>query len=251
MANGIYCRNSFSIIEKAINDFRTSEDINHSGMKGEAREIFFKSIIEPFIIKEYSIGSGKIVDFENNQSDQSDLIIYNSNIIPPFLFDEMSKKGFFPIESVFYWMEIKSQANSKEIKDCIKKVNSLHKLKYSPETAKEAMGYVTGFFAFSSDLKGPPNDELERFKKEDKNFESDPKINFICILGRGYWYFNSMYKKWIYFPANKDHLEIVGLISGISNTLSNLLYTKPPAKIGPYLINQTDSQLILDLNSIK
>lgn len=248
MTNSFFRSNSIKVIDQVLSDYKITQKINHPGMKGRAREIYLEKIINPFIVSGYNFGTGKIVDFLDNQSDQIDIIIYRKNILPPLLYDEGAEEGLFPLESVFYAIEVKTIANNNTIKDAYKKAKSLTKLK-TPVNS-ELSWHITGFFAFNSDLKNEPEKELDRFRKNDNNFDTTPIIDFICIIDRGYWYFDKKYEKWLYYPATKEHTEIIGLIAGISNTLSAYFYSKKPSLIGVYLLNKRENDLIKKVNKI-
>ncbi len=116
-----------SAAKKMFIDFNESKSINHNVVKGTTREnIIIRNFLNPYIPKKYSIGSGVIVDINNQQSKQQDIVIYDE-FYSPVLKDLDSNKLFFP-ESVFTVIEAKSNLNKIDINDIIEKSVSVRKL---------------------------------------------------------------------------------------------------------------------------
>lgn len=76
-----------SIIKKVMDIFNNM-DIEHSALNGYLREILVSNILRPTLLKKISIGTGKIIDQNDNKSTQQDIIIYSDELLPPILFDE-------------------------------------------------------------------------------------------------------------------------------------------------------------------
>jgi hypothetical protein len=103
-----------SLIDAAINNliqfYNISSHLVHSGEKGGFREYFVNQMIRPFLPKHFGISSGIIMDYSGRQSRQSDVIIYDTRLMPPIL--EAEGRGVFPIECVLYVIEVKSKLSS-------------------------------------------------------------------------------------------------------------------------------------------
>lgn len=199
------------------------------------------------------VGSGEIHDSKGNISNQTDLIIYNNNILPPILFD--SELGVFTIESVIYAIEIKSTSTNNEIKTTIEKFQNLKSLSPIVET-----GLVMVYFAYKSDLS--VKNELQRYLENDSPW--NPSIYVICVGGDGYYYYNyidiyeyelcidgkwekhkgSRLVQWLGIKA-RNYYEIMAFISGIFNTTRG-------CPIGQYVLDyesfETYYEAILDYN---
>jgi hypothetical protein len=128
MANKIFRDHIINNIKKAMHDFSNATRVNHPGLKGRIREIVLSNLFRPILPLGMEIGNGKIIDYLDNQSRETDVIIYTRNILAPILYDE--KTGMFPIESCIYAIEIKSKLTASEIKDSIAKGEDLRSLKY-------------------------------------------------------------------------------------------------------------------------
>lgn len=198
--------------------------IKHHGIVGRIKEILISDIFDPLIPSGFEIGTGKICDSNGNQSGETDLIIYNRGILPPIMHGK--REGIFPIEACFYSIEVKSKASASEIKDAINKVKKLLSL--------DNVSIVPAFFAFDSDLADSGLSELKRYAKYDSNWEQDPILRAICVVGKGYWYYDLKSHVWKEYPATKVYDEVIGLVSGIINTLSS--YQTRQTMLGQYLM---------------
>ena len=58
-----------------------------------------------------------ITDSQGCQSDRTDLVIYNPNLLPPFLYETNGREGVFPVEASFYAIEVKSRVTADKMKD--------------------------------------------------------------------------------------------------------------------------------------
>lgn len=95
---------------------------------------------------------------------------------------------------------------------------------------------INALFGFSSDLSGKGKTELERYRELDKSADVFPAIQVFCVKGHGYWYFTGEKEKiWKYGSSTSELDEIIDLLSGITNTIPQLLSNKGRAKLGHYL----------------
>jgi hypothetical protein len=194
------------------------DKINHEGLKGNIREYGFGRLLSKYLTHDWAIGKGQIHDHLGNESAETDLLIFNKSILAPIMFGELL--GLYPLDSCAYSIEVKTRSTAKEIQTTIKKFNTLKKLTPINNTHQIHRVYI----ALSSDLKKVS--ELERYKKYDKNFYTDPAANIIVVLGQGYWYYNRGNKEgknfgyWQFIEPLKDFYELGMLLGGIMNTLN-------------------------------
>lgn len=260
------------IINTKINfmksSFEVNKTVNHQGIKGSLNETLFLELIRDLVPQKYKLTKGIIQDKVGFQSNESDIVLYDNEILPALLFGlELS---FVPCEAVEYTFEIKSSLNSNELDTTIKKFENLKKCK----------GYMgrNVLFSFSSDLKDKP--ELKRYYEKDKSFLTKPSITAFCIQNKCYYFFlkkkiyirdliskkdffNSIIQKddketitlispdiekkelinnvkyediyftyysWAGIEILNDNCNLLGLLSGISNTLCK-------KKFGNYLLS--------------
>ncbi len=192
----------------------------HSGLKGTMREYSLANFFSDFLPVPFTIGKGIVSDCIGNQSPESDLLICNTNLLPPILINE--SVGVYPFETVRYWFEVKSQIDNSEIEDCCSKVTRLKKLirleNYEQPWLSPPIPVIFGY-------KTTMNLEkiFESFRKHFPNFYDNPPFLGICILGLGYLSFLGSNgpdgKKWIFVPADDDRYELISFLAGVLNTL--------------------------------
>lgn len=195
--------------------------IGHRGMEGEIRELAMKECVEPFLTQSYSCGNGKVIDSYQSVSDQIDLVVYHRKVVPPIL---LSKDlGLFPVECVRYVFEIKSRLSATEVKDANKKFRSMCALKSFPRKGVDGnMTYgalpTTVLLAFDSDISGS---EVERYMKH--TGDDSPPCTVLCVLGKGYWFYDYRSKKWYgkdTTESDVENFEFCMFITGFMNSLA-------------------------------
>lgn len=154
-------------------EYQNNKNVTHQGIKGTFNESELSELIEKVIPTRYIVTKGIIENSKNEQSNETDIIIYDNDILPRYVKNDLS---FIPIEAVKYIFEVKSTLNATELKTTIDKFYNYKK-----------MGGIspTVLFAFSSDIQG---NELERYNKNDKKFFINPIISVICISNKSYSY---------------------------------------------------------------
>lgn len=194
---------------------------NHHGIEGEIREIAARDCVEPFLTQGFQCGTGKVIDSVGNLSDQIDLAVYHRKLVPPILVNR--DLGFYPVECVRYAFEIKSKLTASEVRDANKKFRSISRLFSFPQkqadgTTKRGGCPSTVLFAFGSDISGS---ELERYKKHTES--QDPPCTVLCVLGKGYWFYDAASKNWFGQEALSEHAaftEFCMFIGGFMNSLA-------------------------------
>lgn len=238
MANDSYRNRLISSIRFAYEEYKNSNNINHSGLQGRIREIALNNLFKPLLIDSIAIGTGKIIDSNSSQSHETDLIIYNKNILPPLFYNDFN--GLFPIESCLYTIEVKSTSSVKNIKDAISKTDYLiNNLQFSRDYHNIGVkNIIPVYFAFSSDLSGTNKTEIDRYIEHDKYALNCPIIKAICIIGQGYWYYDINYKNWIFHPPTQEFDEVIDFLSGILNTIPKISISRFSTSIGEYLMDK-------------
>lgn len=174
-----------------------TKQITHNGVKGSAREDLLKSYLRDLLPNKYSISSGIIIDYNQNQSKQQDFIIHDAFNCPSFF--KTDSNTILPVESVYATIEVKSTLNYDTLKQSVENVESVRKLTKLPNrniiSNEYNEQYPLGFvFAYSSDYS------LEQIQKRlfelNKEVEGRRQISIICILDKG-----------LIFNVNKDNLS--------------------------------------------
>ena len=213
-----------------------SESVNknpHNGLKGKAKEIFAKDLINPLLPPQFAIGNGQIIDCHGNTSPECDLIIYDKSVLPPILLDEST--GLFPIESCYYAVEVKSKLTAGEIRKTLLNFQKLWELKPMKSNTNRP---VPAIFAFTSDLNS--QSELERYEKYDstRNELNSPKCLALCVAQKGYHYFSNKEAEWKTFDGDKKYDEIINFLGGIANTLYQPQPRRNAISFGNYFMKQ-------------
>jgi hypothetical protein len=232
-------------ISGMISEANSAIAINHPGLKGEVREILLKEYFKPLLTKGFSCGTGIIVDSTNQQSPQTDLIIYSTNYLPPLLFSKDEDKGIFPIESCFYAFEVKTKLTSEELRTSIEKFKKIRNLEMLTEsdifqTTPVGKSINTVLFAFDSDLT--IQDELERYKKYDTDADSKPAVNILCIVGKGYWFFAN--DRWNTLAEEYSLDQVLWFTAGVLNTLPIMDKLRGIPKFGHYFGGELSLKII-------
>ncbi len=87
--------------------------LDHRLTKGELRELFVSGVLRSFLTEQFDIGCGVIVNQRGAQSRQTDVIIYDNRIVPPFIREQ--RLGVYPAESVLATIEVKSRMTKAEL----------------------------------------------------------------------------------------------------------------------------------------
>jgi hypothetical protein len=218
----------------------------HAGVRGQIREILASDIIESILPPEVRIASGQIISSEGQISSQVDIALYARSILPAFLFD--NKNGHIPIESSLYIIEVKSKLNNNQLKLAISNASGIRSFSMLPTDHHIATGDrqalistrttacplpINALFAFSSNLTDAKK-ELDRYRRNDPNADSNPAIQVICICGVGYFYHSA--QGWQCVRSNGNYEEVLQFLSGTANTIPQMLVAKGRPRFGNYLV---------------
>ena len=249
MANNIYQDRVINNIKYAIQESKSASEIDHPGLTGKIRELTASKLIEPMLPKGFEVGNGKISDKNGNLSKETDLIIYNSSILPPIMYSET--EGVFPIEACFFAIEVKSKLTASNLKDSISKAKEIldfnyHVGKGSLEDDRKfiEVPVIPCLFAYSSDLKGDPTKEIERYSKYDSDWKRNAVLRMITVANKGHYFYNFEKQKWACFPHTPKYDEVLRFISGITDTLTKQKNKFRKSLLGPY-IKATDENAIV------
>ena len=112
--NNIYRDLILARIHAGIAAAEAVQNMKHKGLKGQLREIVIRDILRPLLPSDIGVGTGEIISYDNKQSREQDIVIFDKRILPPILAEQVH--GIFPIESVLYTIEVKSILTANEIK---------------------------------------------------------------------------------------------------------------------------------------
>jgi hypothetical protein len=106
---------------------RTSELVDHPGIKGSSNEEVIRDLLIRFLPRRYSVGSGIIYDRAGSVSKQVDLIIYDS-FYHPNIYNQ-GAQPLFPVDIVYCAIEIKTQLDLDNVTKNIQSIKNLKIIK--------------------------------------------------------------------------------------------------------------------------
>ncbi len=159
-------RYASSIISALLIKAESIKKMKHNLSKGQFRELFITDLLKKFLPHQFDIGSGIIVNQKGKQSHQTDLVIYDKSILPPFISESIS--GVFPIESVIATIEVKSICSKKDFIEVNEKANYLNDV--------IANGRNSLYFNEKSSLYGYTYDFCKRLINTNNNDYNKSKV---------------------------------------------------------------------------
>jgi hypothetical protein len=119
--------------------FHVSSSIaNHSTILGDAREHFISEVLKKFLPANVIIGSGQIIDVNNNKSKQIDIIVYRNDF--PVL-RTFGTSDIYLVEGVLATIEVKSQLNENTLFEALENGKSVKSLR--PSFVMETINYYS------------------------------------------------------------------------------------------------------------
>ncbi len=118
--------------------------------RGECREAVIALAIRPWLPQRYGLGSGEVVGADGTRSKALDIVIYDA--LYSVVFKSIGGKVLCPAESVFGTIEVKTKLNMEELRDGIRKGQSLAKI--ARETTDAFQFTPTAGFRLGAGLTG-------------------------------------------------------------------------------------------------
>lgn len=169
-------------------EYKRTESVGHSGLKGQDREFFIKKILNEFFPMKHVTGTGKILDPEGNESKQADIVVYNESM-PVF---DYGNTKYFLSDGVLAHIEVKSNLTTRELTKALQVTKTVKELGYDRNAISLSWrSNGTGFrgsrpiFSCVFAYKGVT---LETFKKAlCKYYETEAdaesmRVDMICVL---------------------------------------------------------------------
>lgn len=106
------------IIKSFIGESNSLRNLDQNTVRGQLRELFTSSILSKFPTGQFGIGTGIIMNQNGDQSRQTDIIVYDRRILPPFIHEQI---GVYPAECVLAAIEVRSWISKGVIKEFSKR----------------------------------------------------------------------------------------------------------------------------------
>lgn len=246
MANAAIAANYRVRVQAALAAAREACRVDHPGLQGQIREIVVRELLRPVLPPTFGVGRGKIVDSFEGQSGEVDVVIYNSAVLPPFLYTDASSLGLFPFEACVYAIEVKSTMTAASWKQAAQTAASVVSCQPLPDAQR---GITTMVFAFDSDLTDPAKEgELGRWRKQEEGF-SPPAwmeawkqpLAVIYVVGQGYGLYTPP-ESYEWLAETEPAEKIMSWISGVTNSLFGATRQQAALPFGWYLMDRPAEQ---------
>lgn len=225
-------------VRYAIAAAHAVQPLEHSGVKGAIREVLMADLFRPLLPADIGVATGILISaFDQHQSGQQDIIIFNKRILPPILFEQ--GPAIVPVESALVCIEVKSKLTSTELQLAHESALTVRNLDMH-SGARDANGQwidvrasaVSSIvLALDTDLTPGGKTEVQRYKEH--LGQNHPVLGGICVAGRSSWwpterviydrpsgtYFKEdktpITGEWREVPSDENHSEILEMIGGI------------------------------------
>ena len=98
------------------------------GLVGDAMEYPVRGRLEQILPKGIAVGSGCVIDTNNNTSRQMDIVLYERDICPVFSVNNSPETTYYPCEGVIAVGEVKSSFDKAKLTDAFEKISSVKSL---------------------------------------------------------------------------------------------------------------------------
>jgi hypothetical protein len=227
-----------SKVQSAIGAARAARGISHRGLLGEIREILVRDLFRPLLPADVGVGSGEIISYTGQTSNQTDVVLYDRRILPPLLFQE--SVGLFPVESALHTIEVKSKLTMTELRKSEDAATALLQLELShgQHDASDVPQQhtvtkpISTLFALDSDLVPEGSSDIDRYKSICK---PDPSLRCLCVVGRGCWMFRD--SSWIDVRQPYEFGEVIAFVSVLMNSYRRIAATRGEPRLGKFLMD--------------
>jgi hypothetical protein len=196
--------------------------LEHKLTKGELREIFLKNLLSHFLPSYLSVGSGIIINNKGDQSKQTDIIIYDNRVLPPFLHSD--NLNIYPIEAIISTVEAKSILNFGSVKSAEKKAAHLIDNVWNKNNwfnTSQRCRPICCVFGFDGNM-------IKTLSTNDNKWinKSFSNLTLICSVGKFSWVKMDKGKgsQWYFGEADKNYGEIrrfIGILIDNLRTVAN------------------------------
>lgn len=173
---------------------RARSSFNHPGVKGDASENVWLSLLQTYLPERYQVEKAHAVDSTGRFSDQLDIVVFDRQY-SPFIFN-YEKQLIIPAESIYAVFEAKQTINAKQVayaQDKVASVRRLHRtslpIPHAGGTfpAKPPIPILGGILALESDW----NPALgTSFEKTLDAGAGDQRLNIGCVAAHGHFQFD-------------------------------------------------------------
>jgi hypothetical protein len=107
-----------SNIIKSFVERASDLQLKHGLTEGQLKELFLNDVLKLFLSQQFDVGTGIISNHKGEESAQTDLVIYDMRLTPPFI--HKRGIGVYPVESVMATIEVKTTLGGDDFKKAAK-----------------------------------------------------------------------------------------------------------------------------------
>lgn len=208
-----------ALVAGFVSQAKSIAELEHNLTKGQIREVFLQGLLKHFLPGYLGAGTGIIINTQGHQSKQTDIVIYDSRILPPLLVAR--DPNIFPVEAVVSVVEVKSQLTLPELRKTEKDARHLVDVVFKKNVwLNKATPPLYAVFGLSgSRIRGlSTNNNLWIT-------ENIKQLTLICSVGKFSWaQMGGNNPGWRYGTADKNYKEIrrfIAILIDNIRTISN------------------------------
>lgn len=173
---------------------RARSSFNHPGVKGDASENVWLSLLQTYLPERYQVETAHAVDSHGRFSDQLDIVVFDRQY-SPFIFN-FENQLIIPAESIYAVFEAKQTVNADQVsyaKDKVASVRRLHRTSLpiphagGTFSAKPPIPILGGILALESDWSPALG---ASFKKALEAGTRDQRLNIGCVAAHGHFQYD-------------------------------------------------------------
>jgi hypothetical protein len=170
--------------KKLRSDFDALSPIPHAGLKGHEAEHIVREFLKGHLPKRFDVGSGFVIDPNDQLSRQTDLIIYDALNCPVYRASETA--AIIPSDNVAAVVEVKSRLDKDSMRDAFEKIGAVKGLSKtkSPDVPFLVTTQTFGcLFAFTNSIS--MKKLTEHYTEFCKSFGLGRHIDVVLVLDKG------------------------------------------------------------------
>lgn len=211
-------------------------ELEHKLTKGQIREVFLQNLLKHFLPDNLGVGKGIIINNQGHQSKETDIVIYDSRILPPFLVAK--DPNIFPVEAIVAIVEVKSLLTKLELCKAEKAARHLFGVVFKENdwlNKSKVPMYKPLYAVFGlggSKIRGLSNENNEWITKNIK------QLNLICSVGKFSWVRIKEGENlvWRYGSADGNYKEIRRFIAILIDNTLGPFQTQPGYKASEFIM---------------
>jgi len=172
---------------KLRQDFEELSTIPHNALKGAEAEKLVRTFLKQHLPRRFDVGSGFIIDFFDNVSKQTDVIVYDALNCPVYRASEDA--AIFPSDNVALVVEVKSKLDKQGLVSAFENISKTKKLAktQAPDNGLLTSQTVGCLFAFESSitLEKIVEHYTEQIKSSANTVNIGDHIDIIHVLDKG------------------------------------------------------------------